>query len=140
MKLTRSEKKWMESILDTLVPEGGDDRFPVSAMDTGAMKIFDEMLLYLPATTALGLRAAVWFVEFAGPAFGGKGLKRFSGLSMEGREQCLAKVSKSNVYLVRQMVLLHKSVAIFGWGGDERVHEAIGLNLPPKFVERSAGK
>jgi hypothetical protein len=138
MKLSGPERKWLENILDTLIPRGGDERFSESALDTGADRIFEEMILYLSAGTALGLRASLFFIEFMGPLLGLRRRARFSRLAAADREACLSALSKSDTYFTRQMVLLHKSVACLGWAADERVRTAIGLNLPPRFVKRDA--
>ncbi len=137
MKLSGPERRWLRDILEALIP-AGDERWPESAMDAGADRIFEEMVLYLPAGTAAGLRASLFFIEFMGPLLGLRRRARFSGLSAADREACLAALSKSNTYFTRQMVLLHKSVACLGWAADERVRTAIGLNLPPRFVRRDA--
>ncbi len=136
MKLFNFERRWLENIMDTVIPTGGDDRYPLGALDTDAVEIFEQMLLHLPAVTGLGLRASIAFVELLGPMASIKKPARFSRLDPPGREACLHGMTKSSVYLVRQMVLLHKMNACFGWGGDARVHEAIGLNQPPSFVKR----
>jgi len=138
MKLFAFERRWFETLLDTLIPTGGDERFPLSALDTDAMELFEEMLLYVPATTGIGLRASIWMFELAGPLLGLKRPRRFSRLDAARREQCLAVLSKSDIYLVRQMVTLIKMMACFGWGADPRVREALGVEKPAKFVTRSA--
>ena len=139
MKITGIEKKWLEKILETLIPPGVEEAYPLSALDTDAAKIFEEMVLYLPAGTAAGLRASIFFIELMGPMLGLGRMARFSGLGQDDREACLSGLSKSDVYFVRQMPFLLKSVACMGWGGDERVREALGLNLPPRFVKRDQG-
>ncbi|HUT52052.1 MAG TPA: hypothetical protein VM658_01540 [bacterium] len=136
MKLSGRERNWLRDILEALIPRGGDERYPESALDTGADKIFEEMVLYLPAATAIGLRASLFFIEFMGPLLGLRRRARFSRLAPSDREACLSALSKSDTYFTRQMVLLHKSVACLGWAADERVRTALGLNLPPRFVQR----
>ena len=139
MKLWGVERRIVRAIMEALLPAGGDEQFPLSALDTGAEEMFQEMLLYLPAMTGLGLRAALWLIELGGPLLGLKKRARFSRLSLEEGEQCLAALAKSKTYLVRQFVLLLKSVACLAWCGDPRVRTALGHHLPPKFVQRQSG-
>ena len=134
MRLFAFERRWLAGMLETIIPAGCSDRYPQSALDTGAPEIFDEMLLYLPAATALGLRGAVLGIELLGPLAGLRKPARFSRLGPAEREACLTALSRSRVYFLRQLVLLLKSVACFGFGGDRGVHDLIGINLPPKFI------
>ena len=95
------------------------------------------MVTYLSATNALGLRAAVWFFEFGGSTFGGAGLcKRFSRLPLADRERAMVKLNHSNFFFFRQMALLMKTMACFGFGADSRVRAALGMDRPVKFVKR----
>lgn len=136
MKLFAFERGWVTAQMEALIPRGGEPRYPWSALDTGAVEVFEEMVLYLPAITAIGLRLAVAGVELMGPRLGLKKRGRFSALSPEEREECLAALSKKDTYIVRQLVLLLKSVACLAWCGDPRVRKALGHDLPPKFVQR----
>lgn len=139
MKITRAERGWLEHILETLVPPGVVESLSPSALDTDAVEIFEEMLRWLPAATSLGLRFSVIFIELMAPALVLRRAARFSGLSQDDRVECLTRMSKSDAYLFRQMVLLHKSVACFGWGGDARVKAGLGYDRPPRFVKRGSG-
>jgi len=136
MKISRMEEGWVEAIMSALIPPGGDDRYPLSALDTGAVEIYREMLLYLPRLTGLGLRAAVVMIEFWGPWLGLGKVSRFSRLGPEEKEECLVRLSQKDAWLVRQLVLLLKSVACLAWCGDQRVRAALGHELPPRFVTR----
>jgi len=136
MKLSGIEQSWVETIMEAVIPPGKDERYPLSALDTDAVEVFCEMLLYLPPITGLGLRLAVLMVEFTGPMIGLGKAARFSGLGLDEREACLSSLSKKDAYLVRQLVLLIKSVACLAWCGDRRVRSALGHDLPPKFVKR----
>jgi len=138
MKLSAAEKTWAEAALEAVIPPGGDVT-PLSANDANSIVVIEDMVGYLPATTALGLRAAVWFFEFgAATVSGAGGFKRFSRLSLGDREAALAKLSHSNFFFFRQMALLMKTMACFGFGADGRVRAALGMDRPVKFVKREA--
>jgi len=130
-----AREKWLRTQLDAIIPEGGE--IPVSAEEGGAVEIFQDMASHLPALTGMSLHAAVVFVEFAGPLFGLKKTGRFSGLDSEKKTECLQGLSKSPIYLVRQMVMLLKMIACMGWGADPRVRRSLGYDRPPLFVERN---
>lgn len=136
MYLSRVEKRWLSRIMEATIPPGGV-LAEASALDAGGAEIFEDMVRHLPFTTAAGLRAAVIFIEFLGPALGLRRPGRFSSLDRARGEQCLGVISKNRVYLVRNMAFLVKTAACMAWGADERVREALGCNLEPRFVKRS---
>jgi hypothetical protein len=140
MRLTMREREWLCASLDSMVP--GDDHIKVSATRGGSVEVFEDMVETLPPITSLGLRAAVVFVEFLGPAAGLKVFTRFSTLDVGRQEECAAALLNHKVLLVRQMGLLLKMIACLGWGADPRVRKTLGMNEPAKFVERrgEAGK
>jgi len=136
MKLSPAEKTWAEAALEAIIPPGGDVT-PLSANDTKSIAVLEDMVMWLSGMNAVGLRAAVWFFEFGGATFGGVGLcKRFSRLPLGDREAAMVKLNHSNFFFFRQMALLMKTVACFGFGADDRVRAALGMDRPVKFVKR----
>jgi len=136
MKMQAFELEWTAKMMDAIIPPGVENDFPKSASDTGAVKVLEELVRYTPFFTALGLRAAIWFIEILGPLLSGR-LRRFSKLDPAGRVQVLAKMYQSKIYFIRQMVLLVKMTACFGWGVDPETRRGIGVTDPPRFVTRS---
>ena len=136
MKMKAFELDWTAKMMDTIIPSGVVDDFPKSASETGAVKVLEELVTYTPFFTALSLRAAVWFIEILAPLLSGR-MRRFSKLDLAAREQVLAGMYKSKIYFLRQMVLLIKMTACFGWGADPETRKGIGVTDPPKFVTRS---
>ena len=137
MHLIEAERRWLENALDAVIPPDGDKGMKKSATQTGASEVYQDMVRLLPFTTAIGLRAAIYFIELMGPAFGLGRPVRFSSLSQGERTACLEGIYQSKVYLVRQMVVLVKSVACFAWGADDGVREDLGMGEPPKYVKRT---
>lgn len=138
MKMWAFELDWTAKMMDTIIPPGVEDKFPQSASETGAVKILDEMVQYTPFITAFGLRAAIWLIEFFGPLISSGRPRRFSKLEPASREQVLKNMYQSKVYLIRQLVLLIKMTACFGWGASPGVRKALGAEGEPKFVKRGA--
>jgi len=136
MKLTAAERDWFDKAMEAALPAGGDEGLARSALEAGAAEVFQEMLELVPAFTALGLRAGLWFIEFAAPPLTLKKFRRFSRLEQTDREACLAGMSKSDVYLSRQMATLMKMFAGFAWGADPEVRAALGYDRAPRFVKR----
>lgn len=136
MKLTAAERAWFDKAMEAALPRSEDEGLAKSALEAGAAETFQEMLELVPAFTALGLRAGLWFIEFAGPLLALKKFRRFSRLEQTDREACLAGMSKSDVYLSRQLVPLMKMFAGFAWGADPEVRSALGYDRPPRFVKR----
>jgi hypothetical protein len=136
MKLSSAEKTWAEAALEAIIPPGGDVT-PLSANDTKSIAVLEDMVMWLSGMNAVGLRAAVWFFEFGGATFGGVGLcKRFSRLPLPDREAAMVKLNHSRFFFFRQMALLMKTMACFGFGADSRVRTALGMDRPVKFVKR----
>ncbi len=136
MHVTRIERMLLAGIMDAIIPAGGEDGLARSAGETGAVEVYADMVRCLPLSTALGLRAAVFYIEYLGPFTGLRRPGRFSWLTPKEREECLAGMYKSPGYLTRQMVLLMKSAACMAWGADEDVRDGLGMNRPPRFVDR----
>jgi len=137
MKMRTFELEWTAKMMDAIIPPGVEKDFPKSASETGAMKIVEEMVRYTPFVTAIGLRAAIWFIELLGPILGAGRWRRFSKLDPTAREAVLGGMYKSRIYFIRQMVLLIKMTACFGWGADPETRRGIGVTDPPRFVTRS---
>jgi len=135
MKMHAFELDWTAKMMDAVIPPGVEQSIAKAASETTAVKIMEEMIKYTPFVTGFSLRAAIWFVEILGPIYTGK-LRRFSKLEPAAREQVLRDIYKSKIYFVRQMVLLVKMTACFGWGADPEIRKGIGVTDPPKFVKR----
>ena len=134
MKLKQKEIDRLKAMLDATIPKGGGEGLELSAVETGGVEIFEEMIFYLPKSTATGLRAALFFIEFIAPAFVSFRPRRFTRLTPEKQEDVLYKMSKSRVYLVRNMLLLIKSVACMGWGANQKVRFGLGYTDEPKII------
>ena len=136
MKMRAFELDWAARMMDTVIPPGVEEKFPQSASQTGAVNILEEMVRYTPFITAFGLRAAIWLIEIFGPAIASGRLRRFSKLDPSSREKVLNNMYQSKIYLIRQLVLLIKMTACFGWGAHPEVRKALGDEGEPKFVKR----
>ena len=131
------ELDWTSKIMDSMIPPGVEEQIPQAATEAGAVEVLREMILYTPAITAVGFRAAIWFIEVLGPMIAMGKFSRFSKLDPPSREKVLETIYKSKVYLMRQLVLLIKMAACFAWGAYPQVREGLGAAGEPKFVKRN---
>jgi hypothetical protein len=129
MKISKMEKRWLQEALAALIPAGRSSRFPLSALDTGALKLSEEMLDKSPLLAALGVRAAIW-VAYLFPLVALGKPRTLAGLSEEEKEVYLNRLYDHPIYLIRQTLLLLKSVACLSYLADDRVREALGLRRP----------
>jgi len=129
MQLTGIEKRWLRSALAALIPAGANRRFPLGALETGALKLGEDMLAQSPLLAALGVRAAIW-VAYLFPLFVVGKLKTLSGLSPDEQDRYLNRLYDHPLYLIRQTILLLKSVACLSYLADDRVREALGMMRP----------
>jgi len=138
MKMRAFELEWTAKMMDTIIPAGVEEKFPQSASETGAEKILEEIVRYTPFITAFGLRATIGLIEIFGPLISAGRFRRFSRLDPGSREEVLNRMYKSKIYLIRQLVLLIKMTACFGWGASPEVRKALGASGEPRFVKRSS--
>jgi hypothetical protein len=129
MKISGMEKRWLRSALAALIPARANARFPLGALDTAAVKLSEEMLAQSPFLAAMGVRAAIW-VAYLFPLFIVGKLKTLSGLSPDEQDRYLNRLYDHPLYLIRQTILLLKSVACLSYLADDRVREALGMMRP----------
>lgn len=129
MKISEIEKRWLTAALAALIPANANARFPLGALDTGAVKLSEEMLADSPFLAAMGIRAAIW-VAYLFPLFVLGQLKTLAGLSPDDQDRYLNRLYDHPLYLIRQTILLLKSVACLSYLADDRVREAVGMMRP----------
>lgn len=111
-------------MLDALLPPGGPGALP-GLLETGFEDFEARWSSEAPVPMVLGWRAALIVAGWISPLLI-KRLPPFERLSPEDRTAALEALGKSRFYLLRQISLLIKAVAGFGYGNDPRVRRAIG--------------
>lgn len=129
MKISKMEKRWLQEALAALIPAQASVRFPLGALDTGSLALAEDMLDKSPFLAGLGVRAAIW-VAYLFPLVVLKKPRTLAGLSAEEKEVYLNRLYDHPIYLIRQTILLLKSVACLSYLADDRVREALGLMRP----------
>jgi hypothetical protein len=117
-------------ILDTLAPSGAHPVLKIGVLDAG----FDEFWAEIERTALpgwrLGLQAALFTANWLAPLLIG----RLPPLAMHDRptrERALAAMETSRFSLMRQMMVLLKTIVSLCYGANQTVRNAIGY--PPQF-------
>ena len=119
------ERRWVLAILDTIFPGPSRGGFlPLGAADLDVDAYFDDIFGHVPLESALGLRAAIWFLALS-PLFVVRRFTTFSGLSEEERERVYLELSSSRVYVVRSLVIALKAIGSLLYCANEAVRPRI---------------
>ncbi|MDP7113793.1 MAG: hypothetical protein QGH45_17625 [Myxococcota bacterium] len=125
------ERRWLRAMVRASLPatpalDAGED-------DTATLEHgLDQLRSAMPWIQGVALRFAVWLVCLLGP-LGLRKLPPFTRLSAHDRDRALARLGASDLFVVREMVVLIKLVAALvrelspsfrlalGWGGGRPV-------------------
>jgi hypothetical protein len=127
MTLLGFERRWLLAIFEAVVPTGPDSRLPASAARAPMGRFLDDLVRHAPAHFVLGLRACMWALMLAPPFVLGR-MATFMGLSSVERLALLERLGRSDVYVVREMPLLFKTVACLGLCGLPDVQGHVGIS------------
>ncbi len=121
-------------VLDTLLPSGAHPDLKLGALSAG----FEDFLPHFERTAAfpmrLGFRAALFASVWIAPLLILR-LPPFDRLKKKDREKALEALGKSRIYVLRQLLLLLKSIVCFSYAVHPEVRKALGL--PPAKVPLS---
>lgn len=112
------------AVLEALLPR--TDALP-GLFDAGFEQFEAHFARTAPFPMRLGWRAALLAAGWVSPLLIGR-LPPFERLDAAGREAALEALLKSRLYPLRQLGLLLKAVAGFGYGLDARVRARIGYS------------
>jgi hypothetical protein len=91
--------------------------------------VVDQVLAAAPFGFLMGVRVALWCVVLAPLVVLGT-LRTFGRLDAGERRQVLEAFRTSRRYLVRELLVLLKSLACLAWCGLPPVQAAIGIERP----------
>ncbi len=112
------------AVVDALLPPGGP--LP-GALEAGFEEFEARFRRDAPPTMRLGWRAALWIAAWISPLLIRR-LPPLDSLEPQAREDALVAMSKSPIYLVRQVMLLLRAVVGFGWGATPEVRRKVGYD------------
>lgn len=128
MKLTNLELRWARVAFIAIYP-GFDGLAGIASMDTDAFLV--ELCRVVPFKSAMGLRLGIWLVALA-PLFV---LRRFATIASLGagdRERLIASLLMSPSYVVRQLVLILKTMGAMLYAGSAPVRARLNRAAPSK--------
>lgn len=121
------ERRWLVRVFEALIPSGADARMPFGAADAPMGAFVDDLLARAPLEFVLGLRATLWLIMLA-PLFLLGRPKTFLSLDAGARDDVLARLGESSIYLVREAPLLFKTIGCLGFCGLPAVHRKLGIH------------
>lgn len=122
MSLTALERRWSHEIFDAIYPAGVDPRVPYGVRDCDIDGYLDECMAIWPTISVIGYRFSVLAVGLASIVLL-RTWRTFGRLSVDERVRVLTMLYASNVYVVRQLVILMKVTAGIIYGSAAKVRE-----------------
>jgi hypothetical protein len=137
LRMFRFERRWMVRVFEAMLPAGVDPRLGLGAEQVPLGRFVDDLLVRAPFQSVMGLRAGVWILMLA-PLFVLRRFRTFMGLSAAERQVVLDRVSRSNIYLVRESAHFLKIVGCLGFCGLTQVQQQLGIyptdKVPPPWA------
>ncbi len=112
-------------VIDTLLPAQAHPTLAVGALDNGFDTFYSDFERTAKPAFRSGFRAALFTATWLSPLL----ILRLPPLSLYARptrERALLAMDSSRIYLLRQMVLLLKTVVCLSYGADPAVRAAVG--------------
>ena len=132
MMLAKFELRWARLAFTTIYP-GFDGLAGIAAMDTDAFLV--ELCRVVPLKSAMGLRLGIWLVALA-PLFVLRRFATITGLAVADRERMIATLLVSPSYVVRQLVLILKTMGAMLYAGSAVVRARLNGAAPMKTGAR----
>jgi hypothetical protein len=124
-------------VLDTLLPSHAHPVLDLGLFDAGFDAFWADLERSALPAWRWGFRAAVFTAVWVSPLLIRR-LPPLTRLDRPTRERALAALGDSNVYLLRQMLTLLKTMAGLCYGADPRVRQALGYPRQPDHPQREA--
>jgi hypothetical protein len=138
LRMFRFERRWMVRVFEAMLPAGVDPRLGLGAAQVPMGRFVDDMLARAPLQSVMGLRAGVWILMLA-PLLVLRRVRTFVGLAAAERQVVLDRVTRSNIYLVRESAHFLKIVACLGFCGLTPVQQQLGIypvdKSPPPWAQ-----
>ncbi len=131
------ERRWLVALFELLIPAEADPRFRLGAKDAPMHRYVDELLRLAPLKFVLGLRASVWLLQLSPLVLL---LRPTLLLALRPSEQygVLDRLRGSEVYLLRELPLLLKTIGCLGFCGLPEVQAQLGIQprdaTPPAWA------
>lgn len=137
MRLLAFERRWMVAIFEAVLPSGVVPSVSLGPADLPMARFADEVVRVAPTRQAIGFRAAAWILALLGPALTGRP-RRFMALDPADRAAVLDRLSRSRVFVLRELPVLFKMLAMLGYCGAPDVQRQLGVtrvdDTPPSWM------
>jgi len=141
MGLVGFEKRWLLEIFAVILPAKAHPTLSTGAADLPLGAFIDDFFRTAPLETRLGVRAALWVVVLSPLLFGRA--KTLLSLPPEEAAEVLRRLSGSRIYVLRELPMLIKMVACFGYAAFPEVRAEAGLpyreTQPPEWINVDPG-
>lgn len=124
--LTRVEQRWFVAMVEAILPSRASEAMPFGAQDVPLGAFLHDFLRCAPFKIVLGLRATLLLI-FLAPLFQ-SGLRRtFMGLDGSARQAAILRMRKSDVYVLRELPVLLKTIGCMAVLGVPQAQQTLGL-------------
>lgn len=130
LPLSALEMRAASAALGTIFPPAPDLGFPIGIADMDLERFLHETRCHVPFFAAFGIRFAIWFVALA-PIFVLRRLALVHQIEERDRARVLGDLAASNVYFVRQMVMVLKATGALLYGGHPAIRTRCHAGAPP---------
>lgn len=123
------ERVWLRGIFECVIPSGKSRLLPDGASGVPMAGFIDDLIAHAPAKFLIGLRACTWVVTLA-PLLVFMRPRLFHQLTESRRLELLNRMRESDVYLIREMPLLFKTIGCLGYGGVPQIQDRLQIARP----------
>jgi len=134
MRLTSTEIRWMECWFRTILPQDGET-FLLGADALPLRSFIRDYFAHTPAGSSIGIRLASLLLTMMLCL---RKRRRLDRVTRQERNDFLVRMSRSKIYIVRELPMLLKLTAFLAWDGQHGVHRQLGvigpLGQPPHWL------
>lgn len=127
MRLLDVERRWLGTLFETILPSEADERLALGARDVPMDAFLDDLTLHAPTHFNAGLRGSIWLLVWILPLVVLRRFATFPGLEPAERLALLERLAASDVYLLRELPTLFKTIACLGFCGMPEVQQSVGI-------------
>lgn len=117
------ERRWRAAVFSALIPVDREGGLP-GLGEVDLERFWATFERRAPALARLGLRASVWLITLAPLVWLGSP-RLFQSLTPARRDELLARLASSRLYLVRQLLATAKTLACLAYLGDPEIRQAV---------------
>ena len=125
-RLSGFERRWFQAMVETILPSGASEQFPLGGQDVPLQRFLADFLRHAPLKIVVGLRATLLMI-FLAPLFMSGMRRTFMALGVERREAAILRMRHSDVYVIRELPVLLKTIGCMAVLGVPEVQRSLGM-------------